>query len=207
MSNPNDPYSQQRPPEYPNPGGYPQTPPGYPTPPPGSNIPGGYQAPMHPYVSPPYASWLTRVGAFLIDTVIVGIPAGILYALGFIVGSEDMDCVTDSGPGYSSTSCSGGLSGAGVLLVTLGALVALAGGLYLIYLEGKTGQTPGKKFVNIRLVREADGQPLGFGYAFLRRLCHIVDSLPCYIGYFWPIWDAKKQTFADKIMNTIVVRT
>ncbi|UFS95226.1 RDD family protein [Nocardia huaxiensis] len=202
MSNPNDPYSQP-PGGYPQQGGYPQSQPGYPPPPTGYGAPDPNQ---RSWVSPPYAGWLTRVGGFLIDGLIIGIPAGILYALAFILGFEDTDCVVDEGPGYYSSSCTGSLSGLGILLIVLAGLVAFAAGLYFIYLEGKTGQTPGKKMVGIRLVREADGQPLGFGYAFLRRLCHIVDSLPCYIGYLWPIWDPKKQTFADKIMNTIVVK-
>jgi len=30
-------------------------------------------------------------------------------------------------------------------------------------------------------------------------------SLLCYLGWFWPIWDRKRQTFADKIMRTVVV--
>jgi len=41
--------------------------------------------------------------------------------------------------------------------------------------------------------------------SFLRQLVHILDSLACYIGWLWPLWDAKSQTFADKIMNTVVV--
>jgi hypothetical protein len=41
--------------------------------------------------------------------------------------------------------------------------------------------------------------------AFVRDLAHILDALPCYIGFLWPIWDSKRQTFADKIMNTVVV--
>ena len=40
---------------------------------------------------------------------------------------------------------------------------------------------------------------------FVRYLCHFVDSLACYIGWFWPIWDTKRQTFADKIVSTVVV--
>ncbi len=78
-------------------------------------------------------------------------------------------------------------------------------GLYQLYQEGTTGQTIGKGAVNIRLVREADGQPIGFGMAFVRRLAHILDC-PCYLGFLWPAWDAKKQTFADKLCGTIVVK-
>ena len=27
--------------------------------------------------------------------------------------------------------------------------------------------------------------------------------LICYIGYLFPLWDAKRQTLADKIMTTV----
>jgi uncharacterized RDD family membrane protein YckC len=27
----------------------------------------------------------------------------------------------------------------------------------------------------------------------------------CYVGYLWPLWDDKRQTFADKILGTVVV--
>jgi hypothetical protein len=51
----------------------------------------------------------------------------------------------------------------------------------------------------------ADGQPMGGGMAFVRDLAHIIDALPCYIGYLFPLWDARRQTFADKIMSTVVL--
>ena len=76
-----------------------------------------------------------------------------------------------------------------------------------IQLEGQTGQTVGKKALGIRLVRETDGQPLGVGMAFVRRLAHFLDSLACYLGWLWPAWDAKRQTFADKVCSSIVIRT
>jgi uncharacterized RDD family membrane protein YckC len=41
---------------------------------------------------------------------------------------------------------------------------------------------------------------------FVRGLAHIVDSIPCDLGYLWPLWDSKRQTFADKICGTIVVQ-
>ncbi|MFJ9414909.1 hypothetical protein ACIRPT_12165 [Streptomyces sp. NPDC101227] len=43
--------------------------------------------------------------------------------------------------------------------------------------------------------------------ALVRRMCHALDSVPCSIGYLWSAWDAKDQTFADKVMRTVVVRT
>ncbi|MEV5647408.1 RDD family protein [Nocardia sp. NPDC052254] len=189
----------------PQPGyGAPQPAPGYPPAGPGY---GGYPpAGFGPQV--PYANWFARVGGYLIDGLIIGVPSGILYMLSGLVGTEKVDCSfdTDSYSSYSSSSCTGGgLSAVGIILMLLGFLVAVGLALWVIYQEGTTGQTPGKKVVGIRVIREADGQVLGFGSAFVRKLCHILDNALCGLGYLWPLWDEKSQTFADKIMSTIVV--
>ena len=44
-------------------------------------------------------------------------------------------------------------------------------------LMGRTGQSWGKQVLKLRLVRMADGQPMGRGMAFLRDLLHILDAL------------------------------
>ena len=49
------------------------------------------------------------------------------------------------------------------------------------------------------------GPPIGPGMSVVRWIAHFVDSLICYIGWLFPLWDAKRQTFADKILNTIVI--
>lgn len=59
--------------------------------------------------------------------------------------------------------------------------------------------------VGLRLISEATGEPIGAGMAFVRDICHILDSLACYIGFLFPLWDAKRQTFADKIIHTVVI--
>ena len=41
--------------------------------------------------------------------------------------------------------------------------------------------------------------------SFVRQLAHYVNSLACYLGWFWPLWDARCQTLSDKIMGTVVV--
>ena len=46
---------------------------------------------------------------------------------------------------------------------------------------------------------------LGGGMAFVRQIAHILDSLPCNLGYLWPLWDQKRQTFADKVLSTVVL--
>jgi hypothetical protein len=41
--------------------------------------------------------------------------------------------------------------------------------------------------------------------SFVRYIAHVLDSIPCYLGYLWPLWDAKRQTFADKVIGTVVI--
>ena len=37
------------------------------------------------------------------------------------------------------------------------------------------------------------------------RIRHAIDSAICYIGFLFPLWDAKRQTIADKLMKTVCV--
>ncbi len=59
--------------------------------------------------------------------------------------------------------------------------------------------------LNLRLVSEETGQPIGTLMAFVRDICHIIDSVICLVGYLFPLWDAKRQTIADKIVKTVVI--
>jgi uncharacterized RDD family membrane protein YckC len=72
-------------------------------------------------------------------------------------------------------------------------------------LQGRTGQTIGKRRVGLFLVREADSRPIGVRRATLRQLAHGIDAALLGVGFLWPLWDAKHQTFADQIFATIVV--
>jgi uncharacterized RDD family membrane protein YckC len=177
----NDPYGQQQPQYGQQQPQYGQQPPqygqqpGYGTPP-SYGAPGGYGAPALNY-----AGWPQRVGAFLIDALCVA-PFSILAS---VLGQKD-----------------GGLNALYFVFLLLGLVVQ---GYNRWFQQGKTGQSWGKKALGIRLVSESTGQPIGAGMAFVRDIAHFLDGLPCYIGYLWPLWDAKKQTFADKILKTVVV--
>jgi uncharacterized RDD family membrane protein YckC len=73
------------------------------------------------------------------------------------------------------------------------------------YLQGRTGQSWGKRVLHLKLVRMADKQPIGAGAAFVRGLAHLLDILTLGIGYLFPLWDPRRQTLADKVMKAIVI--
>ena len=87
----------------------------------------------------------------------------------------------------------------------LGGLIGLA---YFIYFEGSpSGQTIGKRALNIRIIDADNGGPIGYGRAVLRYFARILSALPCALGYFWMLWDKNKQTWHDKITTDVVVPT
>jgi uncharacterized RDD family membrane protein YckC len=123
-----------------------------------------------------YSNWGQRVGAYLIDFV----PIFVLELIG-------------------------GISRNTIVWLLL-ILASLAWWIYNRCLQaGRTGQSLGKKTLHLRLISENTGEPIGAGMAFARDICHILDSLACYVGWLFPLWDAKRQTFADKIISTVVV--
>lgn len=196
----------------PPPGNYPPPPPGgYPPPPPPG---GGFPPPPPPgggFGGPPpgaglpkeaYTPWLTRVLAWLIDFIPVAILEGIGY--GLLIGTRETVCITDTSEYDLGDFCATGASTLGQVSFFLTWALSIA---YLIwnygYKQGTTGSSIGKGIMKFKVVSEKTGQPIGFGLSIVRQLAHIVDGIICYIGYLFPLWDAKRQTLADKIMTTV----
>ncbi|MGI5242517.1 RDD family protein [Dactylosporangium sp. CA-139066] len=125
-----------------------------------------------------YANWIQRVGAYIVDII----PFAVIAGIGGAVDSNQ---------------------GAVFWIFYLIGIVYLAFNRW--YLGGQ-GASIGKKALGLRLIAEQTGQPLGMGMAFLRDLCHFVDSIICYIGWLFPLWDAKRQTIADKIVKSVVLK-
>jgi uncharacterized RDD family membrane protein YckC len=208
----------------------------YPPPPPPAAPPGqpgaghAWQAPEQAWQAPQYggaaayppvpgqgpwgplAGWGSRVAAMLIDTLVqlVGMVPYVVGLVLFIAGAPDSTSSYDSTTGGMSTTTT---DEGNVGLMVAGGLLALVGFLALLgiqiwnrsFKQGRTGQSIGKKAMGLKLVDERTGQPIGAGMAFVRDLAHILDGF-FYIGYLWPLWDQKRQTFADKVLSTVVVQ-
>ncbi|MFJ5292961.1 RDD family protein [Streptomyces sp. NPDC088348] len=80
------------------------------------------------------------------------------------------------GPQNSAVSGGGG-GGAGVALLLFGLLLMVADAVTMCVMEGRSGQTVGKRAVGIRLVRTQSPQPIGFGLSLGRRVLHVLDTI------------------------------
>ncbi|MFI0711922.1 RDD family protein [Streptomyces inhibens] len=162
-----------------------------------------------------YASWGARVGALLIDGLIIAAVPIILYIIAGVMAAGSASSASDAAnscpPGdyncisNAYNSASSATPVAALIIMVLAWLIIVGGSFFLMAKEGSTGQTPGKKTVGIKVIKETTGQPLGFGMTFVRYLCRYLNGLLCGIGWLWPLWDEKNQTFADKIVGTVVV--
>ncbi|MEU8996770.1 RDD family protein [Streptomyces caniferus] len=230
---PQGPYGQQPPvPPQGQPGyGYPQqTPPQQPYGYPQQQVPQqqayGYpQQQAAPYGQPGmpgmgmplgYASWGARLGAFLLDGLIIAAVPIILYIIGAVMTASS---VSSASPDYSNcptgdyTCIQNAANDAAASSTPVGAfivmglawLIMIGGTFFLIAKEGSSGQTPGKKALGVKVIKETTGQPLGFGMTFVRYLCRYLNGLLCGLGWLWPLWDDKSQTWADKLAGTVVV--
>jgi uncharacterized RDD family membrane protein YckC len=196
-------YNVSAPPPTGNPDGQP-SPYGVPAPP---------GSPANPYGGPVgnrptfgfggYAGWFTRVGAYIVDQLAATV-AGLPLWIGYVILLTNTSTTTNP-DGTTSAEYSGSVA-VPVILIVIGSLTALGFYIWNICIrQGRTGASIGKSVLAIRLVN-SDLQPIGPGWSFLRSILHIVDGIPCYLGYLWPIWDSQKQTFADKIMSSYVIQ-
>jgi len=69
---------------------------------------------------------------------------------------------------------------------------------------GQTGQSLGKRFLNIAVLTK-DDRPIGVGSAALREIIgKWISGMVCYIGYLNALWDKDNQMWHDKISSCYV---
>jgi uncharacterized RDD family membrane protein YckC len=201
-------------------GGYPpQSQGGYP--PQGYGYPG--QAVHTTPDGQPLSGWWRRVGARILDSIIVGLISlpftGYFYYKYFqVIFNQDLFTQPQPGePPKVSFSVPSEAYKWMVPAILIGILVAF---VYEYLFLTKKGATLGKMAVGIKVrLRDVPGNPppiavlkrYGFEVAVgVLGIIPLVGTLVGFIGlldYLWPLWDDKKQALHDKIAGTNVVRT
>jgi uncharacterized RDD family membrane protein YckC len=65
--------------------------------------------------------------------------------------------------------------------------------------------TVGGLALGLRIVR-IDGKPMSAALATVRCLCAFLSFAAFFVGFFWAAWDARRQSWHDKITGTVIVR-
>jgi len=143
----------------------------------------------------PYASFWHRLVAFTVDLGVVMLTSGV-FSLLFVWASNRVP-QHPLGWDYILGAMLIALC-AGCIIATIGIIV-----LYFPILEGRFGQTLGKKLFGLRVLRE-DGLPINYKEAFLRRISYYFEVLP--VDALFIPFTARRQRAFDIVARTIVVR-
>ena len=166
------------------------------SPPPPPYFPPVWAGPVPPPGAPPFAGIVERAVAIVIDSILIGIVA---FVLVFVVSlSLALGGALVFGLGF------GIFSGFYFLLAGVFFLLTL---LYFCYFESRSGQTPGKQLMHIRVIDPSTGRSPDLTKSLLRNLLRIIDGLAFYlVGAVFVLITDRKQRLGDMIAGTIVVR-
>lgn len=169
-------------------------------------VPVGASPATHPGAPPQtwtaYASWGRRLGALLIDAVVLSAAAFVLSAM---IGAA---------VGGGTSSAAAGILATYFIFWLVYALAAAVYAPAMLARRGEcNGQTLGKQALGIR-VRHVSGAPVSLGQAFLREVV-MRQIVIGGIGWFvllpladalWPLWHPENRSLHDLGASTIVTR-
>jgi uncharacterized RDD family membrane protein YckC len=128
-----------------------------------------------------YARFIDRIKAFITDMFMIYTP--ILYAITYVVlGSKEAFQNSTVGPL---------------------AAVFLYGVIYALFIA-RTGQTPGKKAYNIKVVDQTNHENISFLRAVWRFIAFLF-SATILIGLFLPFYNKEKKALHDILAKTIEI--
>ncbi len=93
-----------------------------------------------------------------------------------------------------------------VSLYPLAAASLVGGILFTATSRAVLGASVGEKLWDLELVTRS-GQPIGFQRSALHSLTMLASLAPCLLGYLWAIADPSRQTWANYLSSTRLVRT
>ncbi len=144
---------------------------------------------------PQYASFGKRVVAYVIDSFIVGLIAGI--PVGCIVG-------------IASAFVTSMDEETAVLVIVLASFIGvfwaiIASILYFAMMWSRSGQTLGMKWLGVKVVT-AEWTPPSFWRSVGRAIIgYWLSNLVFGLGFLWMLWDDYRQCWHDKLFGTYVI--
>jgi uncharacterized RDD family membrane protein YckC len=138
-----------------------------------------------------------RAYALLIDYIIFGLTL-IVFLIGVLIfNSVLLDTIT---------KLVGSTNRLGLWLIAVQALIGFViyVGYFVFFETVWSGQTPGKRYVKIRVIRD-DGRPVRLQQSTLRALLRPFDDL-FFIGVFFIVFSQREKRLGDLVGGTLVIQ-
>ena len=163
-------------------------------------------APVGPAPGVQFAGHGARLGAYILDAILVGLVTSVLLLvvmlplIGALAGAVGSDGEVDSGD-FGALGASAGFFIVGVVVIGVFSL------LYFPFFWARGGATPGMKVAGIRVVNDRDGSRIGWGAALLRLVGFWVSGAVFYLGFIWILIDSRRRGWHDLLAGTCVIST
>ncbi len=135
-----------------------------------------------------YAGFWVRVGATIIDTLVI-----VMLIIPLLVAIYGWD--------YFDVDKTGFITGPADFILSWVA-PAIAVIVFWTYKQA----TPGKMVLSLRIVDATTGNPPSTGQCVGRYLAYFVSIIPLGLGLIWVAFDKRKQGWHDKLAGTVVIR-
>jgi len=170
-----------------------------------------WQTPPEPAGPAPgvqFAGHGARLGAYVIDAIVVGaVVSVLLLAVGLPLAGDFIRIAIDDPDRFKDASTWAELGPSFVLFVLGSIVIGVLGMLYFPFFWARDGQTPGMKIAGIRVVSDRDGSRIGWGPALLRLVGFWVSGAVFYLGFIWILVDSRRRGWHDLIAGTCVIGT
>ena len=144
------------------------------------------------------AGFATRLAAFTIDMLIIFLAYTVATA--FVTGTLTLFGLDALVTQLLSQSPLWQAAGA-TLIAIVGMSVVVGYGVFSWYL---TGETLGDAIMGVQIVN-GNGDRLSLGRAVRRIIGAFISALPLFLGFFWVLWDDRRQGWLDKIAGSHAV--
>ena len=156
-----------------------------------------------------FAGFWIRAIAWIIDGFILGIVTSIFWFVVLaIAGAIGLGAVASVSTDGTITNDQAVVLGVGFLaaLSFLGIMTLLVTVLYFVVLWVKRGATIGQSVLGLRVARERDGGPIGWGTGILRYIMLMIGFWIFYLGVIWVAFEPRKRGWHDMVAGTLVVK-
>lgn len=148
-----------------------------------------------------YGGFWRRFFGYLLDTILINVAffiLAVIVAIAILGSAPEVaftqEQVEEQEDAQRNTTIAISLIG---LIIGFGYFVGL----------NAYGGTLGKRAVGLRVEKKETGEDIGIGSSLIRYIVALASAVALLVGYFWCIWDDRKQTWHDMAAGAVVVRT
>lgn len=182
--------------------------------------PPGVAPPPPPPYAPPYAPYPYTTGYALAPAPLDGPAPGLRYAdFGIRTAAYLVDAVILAAIALIASPALGGLTRPGTTVLLGGQVIQtstlnpalilftfLTQAIYFVGFWSAASRTPGMMVTHLRVLRAADGRPLGIGAAVVRFIGLVIGLWVVFLGVIWVLLDPRRQGWHDKMAASFVVQ-